>query len=263
MESGFFATFNQDCLHNVEFMHHHKKLRIYFGIGLVLCCLPRQVLAGERDTCANVNLRTIILPHVYKPWKVETSLSVLFTRLPMDWIETSLDVPVIQFNGKLGLPAGFTLESSIQSVYVSNQVRLGPHWNLECGRFSFSPGVEAAVLFGRMTIAGFNNKAWGWSLYPSVSLGFSTGGIAFTLVGEYNILESLKITSGDAEITHSRNFKSGHSIALYMEQRLWKNHIMVLGVINNFQKFYYLAWPAFSTFNRRYYIPQVYIGLVL
>lgn len=232
-------------------------------IGLILGVIPWQVRADDHDPHTDLNSKTIILPHVYKPWKVKTSLSVLFTRLPMDWIETSLDVPVVQFNGKLGLPAGFTLESGIQSVYVSNQVRLGPHWNVGWGKFSFSPGIEAALLFGKMTIAGFNNTAWGWSMYPGISIGFNTGEVAFTLSGEYNILESLKITSGNAEITHSRNFKSGHSIALYMEQRLWKNHIMILGVINNFQKFYYLAWPAFSTFNRRYYIPQVYIGLVL
>jgi hypothetical protein len=172
-------------------------------------------------------------------------------------------VPLLQFNNKLGLPAGFTLESSFQSIVVSNQLRTGPRWNFELGMFSFAPGIEGALLFGKMEVAGFNNTAWGWCSYPNISIGFHAKDIAFTLSAEYTLLHLLKITSGDVEISRSRNVKSGQSIALYMEQPLWKNHVMILGFINNFQKFYYPAWPAFSTFNRRYYIPQFYIGLVL
>jgi hypothetical protein len=206
---------------------------------------------------------TIIVPRVYKPLEFKCAVSVLFTRLPLDWIETSVDVPIVQLTGKLGLPAGFTVESSFQSIYVSNQLRMGPHWNYQLKRLSFGVGLDAALLLGKMEIDGFNNKALGWSYYPNISIGIRTKEVAFTIAAEYNLLRFFKITSGDAEISRSKNFKSGQTISLYMEQKLWKNHIMILGLINNFHKFYYLAWPAFSTFNRRYYIPQIYLGLVL
>jgi hypothetical protein len=245
-------------------MNQNIKWKIFLFFFILSICKHNTIAyAGGVGPYGDINSQTIMLPHIYKPWEFKKSISILFTRLPLDWVETSIEVPIIQFNGKLGLPAGFTIESSLQSIYVSNQFRIGPHWNIEWGKFSFAAGMDAALLFGKMEIAGFDNKAWGWCNYPNLSVGFNTGEIAFTLSAEYSILQSLKITSGTTEISQSKNIKSGQSISLFMEQRLWKNHVMIIGVINNFQKFYYISWPAFSTFNRRYYIPQFYLGLVL
>jgi hypothetical protein len=207
--------------------------------------------------------KTIIYPRVYRLFETKTSLSVLFTRLPMDWVETSVQVPIIQVYNKIGLPAGFTLESSFQSIVVANLFRMGPHYTCDLGKFSISAGCDATLLYGKMQISGFDNEAIGWGTYPAISIGYSIKDLAFTLSGEFHTIRSLKISSGDAEISNSKNFQSGQSLSLFMEQRLWKNHIMILGFTNNFQKFYFPAWPAFSAFNRRYYIPQFQIGLVL
>lgn len=206
---------------------------------------------------------TIILPHRYKTLETKTSISISYVRLPDDWVETSIDAPIIQINNKIGLPGGFTFESSFQSIYVSNQFRFGPRWNLEVGKFSFGAGIDAGFLFGKMEIAGFNNKANGLMLYPNASIGFSSKELAFTLTAERSTIQSLKMSSGTVEISDFKNFKSGQTIAVYMEQPLWNKHVMILGFVNNFQKFYFPAWPAFSAFNKRYYIPQMYIGLVL
>lgn len=219
--------------------------------------------AGNYVPLEEVKNYSIILPRSYKPLETKTSISLSYVRLPEDWVETSIDAPIFQINNKIGLPAGFTLESCFQSIYVANQFRLGSHWNIEFGKFSFGAGIDAGVLFGRMNIAGFNNKANGWMLYPNASIGFSSGDLAFTLTAERSTIQSLKMSSGSAEISDFKNLKSGQTIALYMEQPLWNKHVMILGFINNFQKFYFPAWPAFSAFNKRYYIPQMYIGLVL
>ncbi|HEX2937124.1 MAG TPA: hypothetical protein VHO72_17345, partial [Bacteroidales bacterium] len=112
-------------------------------------------------------------------------------------------------------------------------------------------------------VEGFDNEAMGWAYYPNASIGFRFKKVAFTAYGEINNIFSMKIKSGEAEITNAKNFKSGYSVSFFMEQYLWKNHVLITGLINNFQKFFYPAWPAFSAFNRQYYIPQVYIGLVL
>lgn len=205
----------------------------------------------------------MVLPHVFKPYELISSVSVSFTRLPIDWVEASIDAPIIQISNKLGFPAGFSLESSFQTIYVSNQFRIGPHWNAEVGRFSFAVGIDAGLLLGSMKISGFNNKATGWMIYPTASIGFTANKIAFTISAERNTLQSLKISSGDAVTSDFKNFKSGQTVSVYIEQRLWKKHVLILGFLSNFQKFYFPAWPAFSAFNKRYYIPQFFIGLVL
>lgn len=242
-------------------MHAAAVLRFLCYLATLTMCVGLK--AGDIKPPDHVKSHTIMLPYVFKPWETRTSVSLSFTRLPIDWVETSVEIPIVQVKNKLGFPAGFTLESSLQTIVVSNQLRIGPHWNAELGRFSFGIGFDAALLYGRMVVSGFDNKAFGWCTYPSVSIGFTTNDIAFTLSGEYSILQSLTVSSGNAEVSESKNFKSGQSISLFMEQKFWKQHVLTLGFINNFQKFYFPAWPAFSAFNRRYYIPQFYIGLVL
>lgn len=239
----------------------HKIRCLIFFLSLLWISNP--TFAHINFPQEGVKSNSIILPRKYKILDTKTSISISYVRLPEDWVETSIDAPIFQINNKIGLPAGFTLESCFQSIYVANQFRLGSHWNIEFGKFSFGAGIDAGVLFGRMNIAGFNNKANGWMLYPNASIGFSSGDLAFTLTAERSTIQSLKMSSGSAEISDFKNLKSGQTIALYMEQPLWNKHVMILGFINNFQKFYFPAWPAFSAFNKRYYIPQMYIGLVL
>lgn len=221
------------------------------------------VIASNNSPSDRIKYSAFILPHRYGILETKTSISISYVRLPEDWVETSIDAPLLQLSNKIGLPGGFTFESSFQSIYVSNQFRFGPRWNVEAGQFSFAAGMDAGWLFGKMDIAGFNNKASGWMFYPNASIGFHTRNLAFTLAAERNTIQSLTLSSGNAETSDFKNFKSGQTISIYLEQRLWNNHVMILGFMNNFQKFYFPAWPAFSAFNRRYYIPQFYLGLVL
>lgn len=234
---------------------------IFFCIAFFENILP--VEAGNLVPLESINKNAFILPRVYRTMETKTSVSISYVRLPEDWVETSVDAPLIQVSNKIGFPGGFTLESSFQSIYIANQFRFGPRWNVEFGKFSCAAGIDAGLLFGRMDISGFNNKARGWMMYPVVSFGFRTTELAFTLSAEKSTIQSLTLSSGSAETSDFKNFKSGQTISIFMEQRLWRNHVMILGLVNNFQKFYFPAWPAFSAFNKRYYIPQMYLGLVL
>ena len=203
------------------------------------------------------------IPAHLKPKESQTSVAVLFTQIPYDWIENAVEVPLFKVNNKLGLPYGLSLESSFQTIVVSNQIRSGPHWNYQSGKLSFGAGLEGEFMFGKMKVAGFNNKTWGWSVYPCIQAGYTIRDIAISLNGELEFIKSLKETSGNEEIVNSRNMFSGISLSLFIEQPLWKNHLVILGFVNNFQKVFFPAWPSFSTFDRRYYIPQFYFGLVL
>ena len=241
-----------------------SKTKVLAFYSFILFPVSEKVNAiSEGNPIESIGEQTIILPRVYKPLEFKSSFSILFTKLPMDWVETSVEVPILQFDARLGLPAGFTIDGNVESIWVSNRLSLGPHWNIAMGKFSFGAGFDASFMYGKMTVSGFDNEAWGWGTTPNFSVGFKTKDIAFTIKGELKKISSLKITSGSTEISNEKNFRSGWAIGFYVEQPLWKDHVMVMGLINNFQKFYYAAWPAFSAFNRQYYIPQIYIGLVL
>jgi hypothetical protein len=231
--------------------------------GMVIVLSPDASGQSDISHKGTGAIKTIILPQVYKPLNTRTSVSVLFTQLPFDWIETSVEVPLFQVNNKLGLPAGFSLESNFQTILISNQIRSGLHWNYQSGKTSISAGIDEAFLFGKMKIAGFNNKSWGWCSSPVIATGYRTDRACFTAIAEYTFISSIKITSGSAETLDEKNLLSGYTLSLYVEQPLWKNHVIILGLINNIQKVYYPAWPTFTSFNRRYYIPQFHAGLIL
>ena len=205
----------------------------------------------------------MILPGSLNIWETKTSLSLLFTYLPYDLVESAVEVPLFQINNKIRFPAGFTLESHFQSIIISNQLRAGPHFNSDIGKFSFGAGFDNEIMFGKMQIEGFDNKIRGWSMYPNIMAGWRIQDIAVSLNAELTFINSLKMTSGNEEISHSGKMFSGFSVSVFTEQRLWDDHMMILGLVNNFQKIYFPAWPAFSTFKRIHYIPQFFIGLVL
>jgi len=222
--------------------------------------LPGQ---GVKSDDEDLVFQYMILPGSLNIWETKTSLSILFTHLPYDWVEIAIEVPLFQISNKIMFPAGFTLESHFQSIIIANQLRVGPHFYYDIGMFSFGAGFDNEFMFGKMKIAGFNNKSRGWSMYPNILAGCRIKDIAITLNGELTFINSLKTASGNEEISHSGKMFSGFSVSVFAEQRLWDDHMMILGLINNFQKIYFPAWPAFSTFKRQFYIPQFYIGLVL
>lgn len=246
-------------------MNRIIKYRFILILLLLVFYLQGYSLLGQsgKSNTEDLVFHYMIQPGSLRLWETKTSLAVLFTKLPFDWVETAVEVPLLQINNKLKLPFGFTLESRLQSIIISNQLRAGPHWNSEIGKFSFGAGFDSEFMFGKMQIAGFNNKSWGWSMYPNIMAGYRIKDIAVSLNGELTYVNSLKITSGNEEISRSGRLFSGISVSLFAEQRLWNDHMMILGFLNNFQKVYFPAWPAFSTFNRQYYIPQFYFGLVL
>ena len=222
--------------------------------------LQGQIVKSDDE---DLDFHAMILPGSLNIWETKTSFSVLFTHLPYDWVELAVQIPLFQINNKIRFPAGFTLESHFQSVIISNQLRVGPHFYYDVGTFSVGAGFDNEFMFGKMKIEGFNNKSRGWSMYPNIMAGSRIKDIAIKLNAELTFINSLKTTSGDEEISHSEKMFSGFSVSVFAEQRLWDDHMMILGFINNFQKLYFPAWPVFSNFKRQHYIPQFYIGLVL
>lgn len=205
----------------------------------------------------------MVFPESMKTWDIRGSFSMLFTRLPIGWVETAADVPIFQLKGRIGLPYALSFEGNIESVYFSTQIRTGLRWTYPIGRFSTRLGADIAYMFGRMHVSDFNNKAKGLLYYPHVALGYQTKELAFTLVGELNFVDILKITSGNTEISRAEKFHAGYSVGLFLEQKLWDNKVMIIGMNGYFQRFFYPAWPAFSASSRFYFIPQLNVGLVL
>jgi len=204
-----------------------------------------------------------MLPRALKPFKARGIASLVLTRLPFDWVETSENKPMLNTGLKLGLPGRFNFESNIQTTISSTLIRTGLRYNVEYKRLSACGGLDGAYLYFTQELYGFTNKVYGWSMYPNITFGYCNNNIAFTVVGELDFILSNTMTSEDVTINKNKRRLAGRSVGIYMEQKIHRNCILTLGLVNNFQKTHFTAWPGLSTFNRFYYIPQIYLGIVL
>jgi len=202
-------------------------------------------------------------PHHYKKWGFQISAGLSFVKPPMDLLENAIQAPLVNIHMTFGLPWKFSLEGDVTTIIVSNQFALGPRLGFMIKNFSFNLGWDVAFVYGQLRQFGFDNNTKVWIQYPNLSLGYKLKNMAFTLKGELVSITYISQTSGENELTRSKNFFNGFTAALYIEQRLWKNHVFVIGLKDNYEKFYWPTWMLFTTFNRFYHIPELYFSWIL
>lgn len=194
-----------------------------------------------------------------------SSLDINFARAPQDILEEAsfIRAPLPTWDMRYGLPYSFQLTGAITSIVITNHIALGASWVYAFDRLHCEVGYRLAYWFGFMSVEGFDNTANGWINYPGLAVGYDFGSFAVTLRGELNIVTSLSTYAGDLEMSTNNNFYNGGSIALLLEQPLWKDNYVTLGFRVNHVKFFYPTWLLFPTFNRYYYIPEIIMGIRL
>ena len=206
----------------------------------------------------NFNDNTFFYPHAFSPGQIVSSLGLALAKLPEDVVETDdvFRAPLFSYRLKYGLPKNFLAEGSVETNIVTFNFMLGPKWNYEIDKFGFSLGADLSYYFGQLEQFGFDTKFNGWALYPNVSAGYQFEKFTISLKSElvFNLAEQSK--NGESEIKNDLDFFNGWTIGFYIEQPLWKENYIVLGVRSTFLKFYYPMWAAFSTFDRASYIPE-------
>ena len=245
-------------------------MKLYFTLT-IFSFLNTFNLFAQTDTTLSVRPRRIfdieknsyILPHVWKSGQFKVVLGLTSTKFPLDYVESALRIPLIDLSGTIGLPKGFDVSANVNSIYIANQARVGLHWNKPWQKVSTKIGYDVGFIFGALTQFGFDNRTSAWSHYPNVSIGFKIKDIAVTLKSELNIVTYINTTAGGIKVTEFSDFFNGGSVGVYIEQRLWANHVLIVGCRDNYVKYYYPVWPSFSAFNRKYHNIEFSLGLII
>ena len=211
----------------------------------------------------DIEKNSFIFPHVWKPGILKAAVGLSSTKFPLDYIESALRIPIIDISATIGFSKGFDLSANINSVYIANQVRMGVHWNRQGKIFSTKIGYDSGFIFGALTQFGFDNRTSAWSHYPNASIGFKVKDIAITLKSEVSVITYINTTAGGVKVTELKDFLNGGSVGIYVEQRLWANHVLIVGGRDNYVKYYYPIWASFSAFNRNYHNIELFIGLII
>jgi hypothetical protein len=140
---------------------------------------------------------------------------------------------------------------------------LGPRYSFLYKNLGLKAGWDVAFIYGQLKQAGFDNSVVAWLQYPNLSVGYKLKKMAFTFKTEMVIVTKTSSKTGVNEVGHSANFINGYTFALYIEQRIHKNNVFVIGIKDNYEKLYWPTWMLFSTFNRYYHIPELSFSWVL
>lgn len=202
-------------------------------------------------------------PHHYKKWGFQVSAGLSMVKPPEDLLESAIQAPLANINMTFGLPWKFSIESDLTTIIVSNQLRVGPRISFLFRNFGIKGGWDFGFIYGQLKQSGFNNSTQGWMHYPNLSVGYKLRKMAFTLKGEVVIASKVSTKSGEIEVSRYKTFLNGGTLAFYLEQRIHHNKVFIIGLKDNYVKFYWPTWMLFSTFNRFYHIPELYISWIL
>jgi hypothetical protein len=217
---------------------------------------------AKKDTF-DITKAAIQFPNYKKVWGFQVSAGLSMVRPPKDLLENAIQAPLADFHATFGFPYHLSLEAELFTLIVSNQISLGPKYTFMYKNFGAKVGWDVAYMYGQLKQGGFNNVQWAWFHYPNLSVGYKLKKISFTLKGELMIVAKSVSKADQEEVTHSSNFLNGGTVGLYIEQRIHKNKVFVIGIKDNYQKFYWPTWMLYSTFNRYYHIPELNFSWVI
>ena len=186
--------------------------------------------------------------------------------LPEDHVEEVSDMiraPIFNYQLRYGLPKNFNLYAAVNTNIVTFQFTVGPRWHYRINQLVLGLGYDLAYWFGALNQFGYKSKVNGWFHYPNLTIGYAFNKFALSLKGELIIQASLTTKSEEVEVGNSYNTLAGTIVGVYIEQPLWKDQVMIIGLKMYYAKFYYPVWAALPTFDRYFYIPEITIGFNL
>lgn len=211
----------------------------------------------------NIASRTIRFPGHFRLWGFKVSAGLSMVQPPKDLLENSIQAPLVNIHATFGMPWKLSLEGDITTIVVSNQFALGPKLTFPVKNFGIAVGWDVAFVYGQLKQFGFDNSTRAWIQYPNLTLGYKLKKMSFSLKGELVTITNVSTKSGDNEVTHSKDFFNGFTVAFYLEQRIHKNKVFVIGLKDSYEKYYWPTWMLFSTFNRYYNIPELYFSWII
>ena len=237
--------------------------KTWFTLSLTLFLM--NILQEVNAQNKGIENNTFYFPHAFHNGEVLHMVGLAAAKLPEDVVETDdiIRAPLFSYELKYGLPENFIAYGGVHTNIVSNHFAIGTVWNYNFKRFGIAVGTDMAYWFGRLTQFGFNTSYNGLVLYPNAGIGYRFNKFTISLKSElvFDLTETSK--NGDIEVSDNGEFFNGFTVGIYLEQPLWKDNYVVLGIRSTYLKFYYPVWAAFSTFDRTFYIPEFIFKFIL
>jgi len=200
----------------------------------------------------------------YREWKNEINLTL--ATLPEDYVEevsSYVYAPLFSYETKFGLPYGIFLKGGGNTNFITEHYLGGVHWGYHYKRYALEKAQDIAWFRGGLNAYGFKSRVDGWLAHNSFVFGMAFEKFTLSLKYETSFVLHMNKYVDDIRIQTDEIFLSAIAFTLYIEQPLWKDHFVTIGLMANYARFYYPLWAAFTTWERYHLIPEVIIGFIL
>lgn len=216
----------------------------------------------DTDSTFNIHEHTMALPTPGKPFSFKHQINIELVSLPKEWLESSVNIPFPGYKGRWHLPVGFAIDFSVQSIIISNQIKLGGRYLYTYKQLHAGIGFDGNLGLGWLNGYGFDNALLrSFQIEPNLAIGIHFDNLALTLEGRYRYLYDYKMSTGSVLLKESKDVFNGFTLSLNIEQRLTKSKVVQIGIAANYARFHILAWPVFNSVKEQYAMPQFNIGL--
>ncbi len=228
----------------------------YIALLILPLSLLMQNLSAQREF--------VYFPKAIPAWDISHTAGISLAILPRAIVEEEIrQVPVLDYQLRLGLPYNFSINTRVSAVYIANQASIGLQWSYSYDDFSFSIGDNTAYWYGFADIDGFDIVATGWMNYPFISIGADLEEVYLTIKAEMLIITNQNTSVGETSLYNQRNKMAGYAVSFAIEQPFWKDNDFLLAVRLNYATFMYQSWLAVSTSDNKRMFPEFIIGFIL
>ncbi len=198
----------------------------------------------------------IFYPNSFSKWDYKISTGLSITRVPLEITEEEINtLPVINADFKIGLPKKISLLAKLNTNYISNMISIAFQKNVIEKRAILGLGVNTSFWFGHLYQEVIRLNANGFILNPYIIGGYKFNNFYLSCKLE-NQFSTMRTYSEDAILGRSSQPNSAYSFQFIIEQPLWNNNWVAIGVKLNYAKFYYQAWLTYTAIDEYLLYPE-------
>jgi hypothetical protein len=189
---------------------------------------------------------------------------VHLTLLPREVVEEEIgQSPVANLDFRLGLPWNISLTSNFHTNYIVNSGGIGFQWSFAGNKFPLAVGSEANMWFGHVEFRAIQLKSWGLINTPYIIIGADFDDVLVSLRAEMH--QSMLVThDGDENYLGKQTDPfAGFAFEFVVEQPLWRDNWVSLGVKVNYSRFYYQSWLSYNTVKEYLTYPEFLFAFAL
>jgi len=238
-------------------MIRNSKSRLFVSILIITMIATNQLMAKSN------NDNYFIYPEAYETWNYSFLTGLSVAKLPVIISENEIShAPLLCFNFRFGLPQDITTGIELKSNYISNYAAINIGWSFLISPIYIQFGGKVSGWYGQLSMDSEDFSSLGWVLSPYIMAGIQFNDIYASIMIES--LHSRYYTYSENEFLGIvRDPKAGLAMQLSLEQPLWHDNYVLLGVKFTYSKFFYQSWLSYSTIDDYLIYPEIIFGFIL